>query len=133
MASAKENLPALFRTLADPTRLRLLNLISQGDVCVCHLTDSLEAIQPRVSRHLAYLRRAGVVETRREGKWMHYRWAPNGEAFAGYLMKGLRDWMTKDARMTRERKKLARICCAAPEASRTRRVAASARKARRSS
>src|ERR1700678_480466 len=59
--------------LADETRLRLLCLIEGGEVCVCHLQDVLKTNQPKISRHLAYLRKAGLVEARRDGKWMHYR------------------------------------------------------------
>ncbi len=65
----------LFKTLSDPTRLRLLNLLAEGETCVCELTDTLRVVQPKVSRHLARLKRAGLVDARRDGKWMHYRWA----------------------------------------------------------
>src|SRR5881296_3989676 len=63
----------LFRALADHTRLRLLNLMGDDEVCVCFLVEALGVTQPKISRHLAYLRRAGIVTARREGKWMHYR------------------------------------------------------------
>jgi len=56
----------LFKTLSDPTRLRLLNLLAGGDTCVCELTDTLRVVQPKVSRHLARLKRAGLVDARRE-------------------------------------------------------------------
>ena len=59
--------------LADETRLRLLCLIEGGEVCVCHLQGVLKTNQPKISRHLAYLRKAGLVEARRDGKWSHYR------------------------------------------------------------
>jgi ArsR family transcriptional regulator, arsenate/arsenite/antimonite-responsive transcriptional repressor len=59
--------------LADETRLRLLCLIEGGEVCVCQLQDVLKTNQPKISRHLAYLRKAGLVEARRDGKWSHYR------------------------------------------------------------
>jgi ArsR family transcriptional regulator len=59
--------------LADASRLRLLNLIKDGEICVCFLQGVLQTNQPKISRHLAYLRKAGLVEARREGKWMHYR------------------------------------------------------------
>jgi ArsR family transcriptional regulator len=67
------DLVKLFAALADPTRLRLLNLMNGREVCVCYFVEILKQGQPKISRHLAYLRRAGIVETRREGKWMHYR------------------------------------------------------------
>src|ERR1700691_4145161 len=66
------DLVPLFAALADRTRLRLLNLIVGREVCVCYLVEILRQGQPKISRHLAYLRRAGVVTARREGKWMHY-------------------------------------------------------------
>src|ERR1700731_294278 len=62
----------LFAALADPTRLRLLNLMDGREVCVCYFVEILKQSQPKVSRHLAYLRKAGIVSVRREGKWMHY-------------------------------------------------------------
>jgi ArsR family transcriptional regulator len=68
---------ALFRSLADPTRLRCLVLLhGLGELCVCELTHALEESQPKISRHLAQLRRAGLVEDRREGLWIHYRLNP---------------------------------------------------------
>jgi ArsR family transcriptional regulator len=65
----------LFKALADATRLRILGLLLTGEVCVCHIHESLKIPQPKASRHLAYLRRAGLVETRRDGLWVHYRMA----------------------------------------------------------
>ena len=65
-----------FRAFSDRTRLRLLNLLRGGETCVCDLVEVLGVPQPKVSRHLAYLRRAGLVVARREGLWMHYRLAP---------------------------------------------------------
>ena len=64
--------PDLFRAFSDPTRLRLLNLLLDRELCVCDLCEVLDEIQPKVSRHLAYLRRAGLVSVRRDGKWKHY-------------------------------------------------------------
>jgi ArsR family transcriptional regulator len=75
MAAQIQTLAAVYRTLADPTRLRVLALLADGEVCVCHIHQSLKLPQPTVSRHLAYLRRAGLVETRRDGLWVHYRLA----------------------------------------------------------
>ena len=72
MTSALATAPDLFRAFADPTRLRLLNLLLEGELCVCDLCEVLDEIQPKVSRHLAYLRRAGLVSVRRDGKWKHY-------------------------------------------------------------
>jgi ArsR family transcriptional regulator, arsenate/arsenite/antimonite-responsive transcriptional repressor len=71
--SAIDQLEAVFKALADKTRLRILALLGNNEVCVCHLHDSLGLPQPTVSRHLAYLRRAGLVDVRRDGVWMHYQ------------------------------------------------------------
>jgi ArsR family transcriptional regulator, arsenate/arsenite/antimonite-responsive transcriptional repressor len=90
-SDAKISLDVLFRALADATRLRLLNLIGNREICVCYFVEILGMSQPKISRHLAYLRRAGVVAARRDGKWMHYRLAaPRDEAVAGVLRETLK-------------------------------------------
>ena len=68
-------LETLCKALADRTRLRILGLLLDGEICVCHIHESLGVPQPKASRHLAYLRRAGLVETRKDGQWVHYRLA----------------------------------------------------------
>lgn len=73
MAKPLSEMERLFKALADATRLRILGLLLTGEVCVCHIHQSLKISQPKASRHLAYLRRAGLVETRRDGLWVHYR------------------------------------------------------------
>jgi ArsR family transcriptional regulator len=66
----------LFKACADQTRLRILNMLAcEGEVCVCHLVDVLQTNQPKVSRHLAYLKRVGLVADRKDGLWVHYRLA----------------------------------------------------------
>ena len=67
------DLVSFYAALADGNRLRLLNLMRGGEICVCHLQGVLQTNQPKISRHLAYLRKAGLVEARRDGKWTHYR------------------------------------------------------------
>jgi ArsR family transcriptional regulator len=71
--TAIDQLEDLFKALADKTRLRILALLGNNEVCVCHIHDSLGLPQPTVSRHLAYLRRSGLVVARRDGVWMHYQ------------------------------------------------------------
>ena len=66
-------LEALFKALSDRTRLRILALLAQGETCVCDIHGALGIPQPTASRHLAYLRRSGLVSDRREGLWVHYR------------------------------------------------------------
>jgi ArsR family transcriptional regulator len=76
MKKAKTTIDRLedaFKALADRTRLRIVALLGNNEVCVCHIHDSLGLPQPTVSRHLAYLRRTGLVSARRDGVWMHYR------------------------------------------------------------
>jgi ArsR family transcriptional regulator, arsenate/arsenite/antimonite-responsive transcriptional repressor len=101
----------LFKTLSDPTRLRLLNLLAAGETCVCELTDTLRVVQPKVSRHLARLKRAGLVDARRNGKWIHYRWARHGNPLVRHVLGGLREWMAKDDRMNGERRRRRKVCC----------------------
>lgn len=73
MTTTIDSLETVFKALADKTRLRILTLIGSNEICVCHIHDSLRLPQPTVSRHLAYLRRTGLVDARRDGVWMHYR------------------------------------------------------------
>jgi ArsR family transcriptional regulator len=70
---AADELEAVCKALADKTRLRILALVGNNEVCVCHIHDSLGLPQPTVSRHLAYLRQSGIVTARRDGVWMHYQ------------------------------------------------------------
>jgi ArsR family transcriptional regulator len=79
----------MFRAFSDRTRLRLLNLLRGGETCVCDLVDVLGVPQPKVSRHLAYLRRAGLVVARKEGLWMHYRLTPATTEFHKSLLNCL--------------------------------------------
>jgi ArsR family transcriptional regulator len=70
-----DELTQVYAALADPTRLRILSLLTDEEICVCHIHASLDVPQPTASRHLAYLRKSGLVEARRDGIWMHYRLA----------------------------------------------------------
>ena len=101
-----------FRALADSTRLRIINLIGDQEVCVCYFVEILKTNQPKISRHLAYLRRAGIVAARREGIWMHYRIATPKDENAAKVLMEVRQWLASDPAMQQDRKRLARICCA---------------------
>ena len=101
-----------FRALADRTRLRLLNLMRGDEVCVCFFTEVLGTHQPKISRHLAYLRRAGIVSARRQGQWMHYRVMEPENADAARVLKDVMSWLANDKQMQREREKLEKVCCA---------------------
>jgi ArsR family transcriptional regulator len=104
----------LFRALADTTRLRLLNLIADREICVCYLVEVLRTSQPKISRHLAYLRKAGIAAARREGKWMHYRVViPIDEAAARILRETLKHLREKPE-MQRDTLRL-RSACYAPQ------------------
>jgi ArsR family transcriptional regulator len=111
-AANEKNVEQFFRALADATRLRLLNLMGEEEVCVCFFVEILGMSQPKVSRHLAYLRRAGVVEARREGKWMHYRVIEPADERAARVFREVRAWLASGSGMRRERERLVRMCCA---------------------
>jgi ArsR family transcriptional regulator len=101
----------VFRALADRTRLRLLNLMGDDEVCVCFLVEALKLTQPKISRHLAYLRRAGIVASRRDGKWMHYRLTQPNDGYAAGVLSAVRDWLVNDPVMQSDRGRLLRLCC----------------------
>jgi ArsR family transcriptional regulator, arsenate/arsenite/antimonite-responsive transcriptional repressor len=102
----------LFKALADRTRLKLINLMGDDEVCVCFFVEVLKTNQPKISRHLAYLRRAGVVAARREGKWMHYRIVEPPDPRAANIFREVRNWLETDAAMQQDRSKLVKLCCA---------------------
>ena len=108
---SKNSLDQLFRALADPTRLRLLNLMAEQEVCVCYFTEVIGAPQPKISRHLAYLRKAGIVAARREGKWMHYRLATPSGPHAASILKTVIDALKQDKELQRDHQRLNRACC----------------------
>jgi ArsR family transcriptional regulator, arsenate/arsenite/antimonite-responsive transcriptional repressor len=85
---------ALFKALADATRLRILALLLTGEVCVCDIHESLRIPQSKASRHLAYLRRAGLVETRRDGLWIHYRMARSSDSVLAAIGDAVRHALT---------------------------------------
>lgn len=101
-----------FRALADRTRLRIINLIGDQEVCVCFFVEILKTNQPKISRHLAYLRRAGIVAARRDGIWMHYRLATPKDENAARVLQEVRAWLAKDNVMEQDLKRLDKICCA---------------------
>src|ERR1700675_4520252 len=92
-----------FRALADRTRLRLLHLMGKDEVCVCFFVEILKTNQPKISRHLAYLRRAGIVGARRQGPWMHYRIVEPPDADAARVLKDTLAWLSNDREMQRDR------------------------------
>jgi ArsR family transcriptional regulator len=96
--------------LSDPTRLRLLCLVRDREICVCYLVEVLHMSQPKISRHLAYLRRAGLVESRREGRWMHYGLEEPADAGIANLLTSTFDSLSKSPQMLADAAMLERIC-----------------------
>ena len=101
-----------FRALEDRTRLRILNLMSSEEVCVCFFVEILKTHQPKISRHLAYLRKAGIVGARREGPWMHYRIVEPADPDAARVLRDTLSWLSNDPEMQRDRERLEKVCCA---------------------
>ena len=106
------SLEILLRALADRTRLRLLNLMGDAELCVCYFVEVLQTSQPKISRHLAYLRRAGIVAARREGLWMHYRVIVPPDAHTAHILDEVRASLAHDPEMRRDRERLRHACCA---------------------
>jgi ArsR family transcriptional regulator len=110
--SAKSfDLVRLFAALADPTRLRLLNLMDGREVCVCYFVEILKQGQPKISRHLAYLRNAGIVSARREGKWMHYSIEQPSDARAAAILDATLMSFKSDRQMQEDLTRLGKACC----------------------
>ena len=109
---------SVFNTLSDPTRLRALMVIqSEGEVCVCELTYALQESQPKISRHLALMRDAGIVEARRDGTWMHYSlsrmlpdWARQIVQSSHAQLSGLPRYRQDARRLSQMNKRPGRIC-----------------------
>lgn len=106
------DMETFFMALADKTRLRLLNLLREDEICVCFFTEVLGESQPKISRHLAYLRNAGIVEARRDGKWMHYRIVVPENPFAAEVLEYTLRWLASQTAMQRDYQNLAAACCA---------------------
>lgn len=107
-------LERLFRALADGTRLRILGLLTAGEVCVCDIHETLGIPQAKASRHLAYLRRAGLVATRKEGLWVHYRLALSDDRVVGMILEAIGHGLGHLPAIERDRGRLERKtgCCA---------------------
>ena len=114
MAGDKQlaQLETMFKALADRTRLRILALLSAGEICVCNIHDSLGVPQPTVSRHLAYLRKAGLVAWRKDGLWVHYRLAQLPDPVMQAVLDAVDHALGHVA--GRDRRQLAKIVTLAP-------------------
>src|SRR5687768_8945644 len=102
MKNSSEAMEQLFQALGDRTRLRLLNLMAEGEVCVCFFVEVLAEPQPKISRHLAYLRGAGLVNARRDAKWMHYSITPPENATAKAAFDAVIATLATDRQMQRD-------------------------------
>ncbi len=100
-----------YMALADKTRLRLLNLMGDEEVCVCFFTEVLGESQPKISRHLAYLRNAGIVEARRDGKWMHYSIVEPETGGGRRVLAEVLNWLNDQDEMQAEREQYRKVCC----------------------
>jgi ArsR family transcriptional regulator, arsenate/arsenite/antimonite-responsive transcriptional repressor len=106
-------LALFFAALADENRLRLLYLMKEGEICVCYLQGVLQTNQPKISRHLAYLKRAGLVEARRDGKWMYYQFRKLGSRRGKILTETLHR-LENEPLIKRDAQRLKQIhCCPA--------------------
>jgi ArsR family transcriptional regulator len=106
----KIGVDVMFRAFSDRTRLRILHLLGGGELCVCDLVRVIGSPQPTVSRHLAYLRKAGLVVARREGSWMYYELAPARDAFHRKLLDCLACCFQQVPELERDRKRLGAAC-----------------------
>jgi len=105
------NSELFFAALADKTRLRLLNLMRNGEVCVCFFAETLETNNPKISRHLSYLKRAGLVTARRDGKWMHYRISEPANKAAAEVFNATMKMLADDPEMRSDLKQFDNVCC----------------------
>lgn len=112
MTRKSYDIEILFKALADRTRLRLISLIGDSEVCVCFFVAILKSSQPKISRHLAYLRRAGIVTARREGKWMHYRLTEPPDEHAARIFREVRAALAEHPELQKDRQRLLQVCCA---------------------
>jgi ArsR family transcriptional regulator, arsenate/arsenite/antimonite-responsive transcriptional repressor len=107
----KFDMEMFFSALSDRTRLRLLNLMQQDELCVCYFPEIIGTNQPKISRHLAYLRKAGLVSVRREWKWAHYRIVEPTNERAAKVLREVLEWLKEDEEMQRDQLKLMNLCC----------------------
>lgn len=99
----------IYRCLCDPTRLRILHLLSHGPLCVCHFQEILELPQTKISQHLAYLRKRGLVEVTRRANWKIYRLPEHPPRELEANLRCLQDCVSEDKRFRADLKKLTRV------------------------
>lgn len=104
----KETL-SLIKALSDETRLRILSLLMEGEVCVCHIAEALQIGQSKASRHLAYLKHAGWVSDRREGLWVFYRLSRSKNRFLRKEIEALKICFDENKSFHEDRRDLRRL------------------------
>ena len=111
-----QRMAAVFKALSDPTRLRIVALLLTGEVCVCHIHKTLRISQPKASRHLAYLRAAGLVDARRDGLWMHYKLSDLSDPVLRSIAETARHALTHVETVQKDTERLRRKtgCCLPP-------------------
>jgi ArsR family transcriptional regulator len=111
--TAVNRVDLLFRAFSDRTRLRILHMLRDGELCVCHIVDVLGVPQPKASRHLAYLRKAGLVKARKQGQWSYYQLAPARTAFHQKLLDCLSCCLDDVPELAKDAKRLGirKGCC----------------------
>ena len=107
--SEVEPVSLLLKALGHETRVRIVALLAHGELCVCHLESALEVSQPEASRQLAVLKNAGVVETRREGSWVHYRLATPEDPLCRAQLEALAGGFRARKGLARELQRLTRL------------------------
>jgi ArsR family transcriptional regulator len=112
-APAADRVDLMFRAFSDRTRLRILHLLLSGEICVCDLVRVLGVPQPKVSRHLSYLRKTGLVLGRKDGLWMYYALAPTRNAFHKKLLECLNCCFVGVPELAGDSKRLDEACCEA--------------------
>jgi ArsR family transcriptional regulator, arsenate/arsenite/antimonite-responsive transcriptional repressor len=113
MTESLRAMERLFKALADDTRLRIVGLLLTGEICVCHIHESLRIPQSKASRHLACLRKAGLVETRRQGTWVHYRMATLPDPILAAVTDAVRHALAHSDTIRRDAERLRKKtgCC----------------------
>jgi ArsR family transcriptional regulator len=109
--TALEASARLLKALSDPVRMRLVSLLAGQEVCVCHLHEALNLPQPTVSRHLAYLRKAGLVVGRKEGLWVHYRLSEATSELHRVILQAVAPALADIETMRADRERLSRLSC----------------------
>ncbi len=108
-----KDLLSVFKALSDETRLRIVKLLENGELCVCHIVAAVDMSQSKISFHLRTLKEAGLVKDRREGKWMHYR-LNESDLFKRLLFLSIAERI-READMENDRQRLEAFIASRPE------------------